>query len=211
MAHQPNLSSRQPTGSTLHLVSSLDETASRVASALGGPKDPILLIETARLAEGRAFAPGEALPFEDLGFDVRICDLKRETPGSLGIMLEPVSACVLLGGNSFALMQALDEVGFDAAIRRRICRGGPALHIVGESAGAVATGTSITHVATMDDPSVPTRRIDKGLSWIDARVLPHRGCPHWGFGEAVERVIAEDADPDSLLIIDETEMKTFAA
>lgn len=197
-----------PSGATLHLVSSLDETASRVAPGLP-PGGRLLVVETARLAEGRSFAPGDALPFSEHGLAPCLCDLAGTDPDDLDRMLAEADACLLLGGNTFVLMEALVASGFGAAIARRAAS--RPFTIIGESAGTVVMGRSIAHVAEMDDPSAARRRHEEGLGWIDARVLPHRGCPHWGFGEAVERIIEADADPASLLVLDENELLTLTA
>lgn len=202
----------QPRGTVLHLVSSLDDTAAEISDRMAPNVHRILIIETARLAEGRSFAPEETLPFEDFGYDTLLCCAEQETSDSLEAKMRSADACLLLGGNTFSLMKALEDVEFDELIRRKALSSDPQpFHIIGESAGAVAMGTTITHVASMDDPTVPTRRTDRGLSWVDARVLPHRGCPHWGFGEAVEKVITSDQHPDSLMILDEDQLLTIPA
>jgi peptidase E len=213
MLDSTSTGSGQPKNTALHLVSSLDSTTDQLTRIMteGGVHN-IHLIETARLAEGRSYAPDEKWPFQHSGFSVAKCCALTEPHDSLEALMRSADACLLLGGNTFALMQTLEDVGFDDMVRRRVASPDPfPFHIVGESAGAVAMGISITHVASMDDPTQPTRRTDNGLGWIDARVLPHRGCPHWGFGEAVEKVIQDDTDPDSLLILDEDELRSFVA
>lgn len=203
---QKDLSMQAP-NATLHLVSSLDETAGQIAASLP-PRARLLVVETARLGEGRSFAPGDAAPFQEYGMQTRLCDLRCETPASLALHLDASDGCVLLGGNTFVLMEALAQIGYADVIAARARADD--FQVIGESAGAVVMGSSIAHVADMDDPSAAGTRHDAGLGWIDARVLPHRGCPHWGFGEAVDRIIAADSDPGSLLVLDEDELLTLA-
>lgn len=200
----------KPDGTTLHLVSNLDHVISALALALEpGPDARLVLVETAMLAEGRQLNPAEGLPFEDRGFNVQVCDLAKETPEGLAARLEGARGIVLMGGNTFTLMEALEDVGFDKVIRSRSEKG--PFHVVGESAGAVVMGRDITHVADMDDPMAANRAVEAGLGWIDARVLPHRNCPDYGFGEAVERLLQSDANPEDFLVIDEVEWHSIAA
>lgn len=198
----------QPTGTTLHLVSNIDHVMDDLARAMNPDAHArLVLVETAMLAEGRSLDLQKDLPFEDRDFEVEVCDLRRETPERLVRRLEGARGIVLMGGNTFSLMEAIEDIGFDAAVRRRGAAGD--FHVVGESAGAVVMGRTITHVAQMDDPTAASRRIETGLGWVDARVLPHRNCPDYGFGEAVEQVLASDPDPQDFLVIDEHELRSI--
>lgn len=200
----------KPDGTTLHLVSNIDHVISALALALEpGPDARLVLVETAMLAEGRRLDPVAGLPFDNRGFAVEVCDLARETPEGLAARLEGARGIVLMGGNTFTLMEALDDIGFDDIVRARAEKG--PFHVVGESAGAVVMGSRITHVASIDDPMAASRVVETGLGWIDARVLPHRNCPDYGFGEAVERLLQSDANPEDFLVIDEVEWHSIAA
>jgi len=196
-----------PDNTILHLASSLDATAEVIASRIA-PRDArpdrrLILVETATIGEGRCVDRDKPAPFALQGFDVEICDIREETPESFAAQLKNATGCVLLGGNTFYLLEALENIGFDKIIRNRALFSPLPFHVIGESAGAVVMGTSIAHVASMDDPRAAGRPVDQGLGWVASRVLPHRGCVHYGFGEAVERIIATDEDPDNLLVIDE--------
>ena len=200
----------KPDGTTLHLVSHLDHVISALALALApGPDARLVLVETAMLAEGRRLDPVAGLPFDNRGFAVEVCDLAKETPEDLAARLEGARGIVLMGGNTFTLMESLDDIGFDEIGRARAEKG--PFHVVGESAGAVVMGTQITHVASIDDPMAASRVVEAGLGWIDARVLPHRNCPHYGFGEAVEGLLQSDVNPEDFLVIDEVEWHSIAA
>lgn len=197
-----------PIGTTLHLVSNIDHVMDDLARAMHPGVDArLVLVETAMLAEGRSLDLQQGLPFEDRGFAVEVCDLKRETPEGLAQRLEGARGIVLMGGNTFCLMGAIEDIGFDAAIRQRGAAG--KFHVVGESAGAVVMGRTVKHVAQMDDPTAAGRRIEAGLDWVDTRVLPHRNCPDYGFGEAVERLLASDPDPQDFLVIDELDLHSI--
>jgi len=200
----------KPSGTTLHLVSNIDRVISSLALSLEpGPDARLVLVETAMLAEGRRLDAAAGLPFEAHGFTVEVCDLAQEAPEDLARRLEGARGIVLMGGNTFTLMEALDDIGFDEIVRARAEKG--PFHVIGESAGAVVMGSRITHVASMDDPLAANRVVEAGLGWIDARVLPHRNCPDYGFGEAVERLLQSDDNPEDFLVIDEVEWHSIAA
>lgn len=199
-----------PENLQLHLVSSLDATERRLAAALGPLEGKtFLFITTARLAEGRPLDPGETLPLTSFGVTAEICDIREETPLGFVRRLKAADGCVLLGGNTFALMAALSEIAFDNAMTLRASKG--AFPLVGESAGAVVMGQTICHVASMDDPSAAPEWVSEGLGWIDARILPHRGCELYGFGEKVEEIISADPHPETLMILGENELRSFAS
>ena len=188
----------------LHLVSSLSVTHEQIAAHHGGLEGKrFLFITTARLAEGRPMTPEDiaALPFVPEGAEAALCDLYDETPQTFAEKLEQFDGCVLMGGNTFALMHAISQVDFENAVFDRCTHQN--FIVIGESAGAVVMGRSIDHVASMDDPSIAPPTVSKGLQWHQKRVLPHRGCILYGFGPKVEELITNDPDPDDLLIIHE--------
>ena len=196
-----------PDGIDLHLVSSLDATSEALRDCVSGRR--ILLIDTAVRGEGRELPENEPLPLEGVGAHVEVCDLRCGGQASVHQKLERADGCVLLGGNTFVLMHAMREISFDEIVRARAGQGDEPFFMIGESAGAVVCGSSISHAAEMDEPDAAPEIVSKGIGWVDARILPHRGCPFWGYAEKVEEIIRADNDPGSLMVLDEDELRSF--
>lgn len=192
---------------TLYLMSNLAEAGTMFFDEIGRlDAKRVLLIYTAMIGEGRSLSESD-LPalLSTTGAQVFPCDLADHDPTSLSWTLNNTDLCFIAGGNTYYLMHHANRSGLDAALRNRAKRRDN-FAIAGESAGAIIFGTTIGHIGTMDDPTVvPTPNPD-AFGWCDSRILPHRNCPFWGYGEQVDALIAADKDPDGLAIIDETEL-----
>ena len=177
------------------LLAQHPKTLARFYNGMNAPR--ILIITTATLAEGRE-VDKEKIAFWKQSPDTRIelCDLREATRNPLVTEdgLKAWDMVILLGGNTFALLESIQRV--DA-----LCKGGfsytlgvmaksQATAVIGESAGACVFGADIAHLADADDPSVVTSSLNtKGLNLLPYAIVPHIGCPFYGLGDASQSVL----------------------
>jgi len=192
----------------LHLVSSIEEARDPLLPVWQSlTARLVMVVTTARLGEGRPFTLQDAQGFAAKGIAVDACDIRDHDRKNLLYRVRKADACILLGGNAFVLMHALIATGFAADLVDRAAKN--PFTIIGESAGALVFGTRIDHAASMDDPAAAPQIINRGLGWLEKPVLPHRGCLHWGYGAAVEEIIAKGGGPEQFLVIQEDGMASF--
>lgn len=96
----------------------------------------------------------------------------------------------VMGGNTFCLRDEMRRSGFDRIISGLLADG---LVYGGESAGAVAAGTSLRGIEPADEPRFAKNIIGEGLNLIPYFVLPH--VDDEGFKDAVNN--ARGIHPDS--------------
>ncbi len=131
-----------------------------------------------------AFIPTAADPYEDkwfmeadrkklgdLGFQMREVDLKNINKEELRKKLRGVDAVYIAGGNTFYLLEKVQQSGFDEVIKELVEKG---VVYAGSSAGAVIAGPTIEPVSVFDDRrAAPSLTSMEGLKLVDFIVLPH--------------------------------------
>lgn len=117
----------------------------------------------------------------DLGFDVTVISLKDyfNKKEELLRILESFSAFFVIGGNTFALRQAMYLSGFDNFLKTK--ENDPNFLYAGYSAGICVLAKDLHGLDVCDDPNVNPYGIDtmwNGLGYYDYIFLPHYKSDH---------------------------------
>lgn len=108
---------------------------------------------------------------DGLGMQVEIFDLREYYhEKDIENELKDFDLLWVMGGNTFCLRHEMRRSHFDLAIRPLLDRG---LVYAGESAGAVAAGTSLQGIEIADNPEFAESVIYEGLNLVPYFVLPH--------------------------------------
>jgi dipeptidase E len=83
----------------------------------------------------------------------------------------------MLGGNTYCLMESIEDSGFETIIRK-LAKENNSL-IGGTSAGAIVAGTSTDGAQSADNPLFASREILKGMGLIDSVIIPHADNPEF--------------------------------
>ncbi len=116
-----------------------------------------------------------------LGFDVTIISLKDYFDDKEGLTnaLKPFSAFYVIGGNTFALRQAMYLSGFDQYLKT--IENDPNYLYAGYSAGICVLAKDLHGLDICDDPDLNPYGIDTiwdGLGYFDFIFLPHYKSNH---------------------------------
>ncbi len=103
------------------------------------------------------------------GFILTEIDIKRKV--SLK-EFENFDVIFMAGGNSFYLLQKIQESGFGRIVKKLVEKN---VTYVGSSAGAVVAGPDIRPIRFLDDPSKAKLKSFRGLGLVDFISLPHFG------------------------------------
>ena len=101
------------------------------------------------------------------------------------------------GGNTFCLRQEMRRSGLENFIAELL---GEGLVYAGDSAGAVAAGTSLRGIESVDIPEFSEEVIYDGLGLIDAVLLPHAGNEY--FEEANQQTCDQHPGQDIIELSD---------
>lgn len=85
-------------------------------------------------------------------------------------LLSTIDVLYISGGNTFYLLQAVYNSGFDQLITDYLANGN---YLIGESAGAVIMTPDISYIHVMDDNRVVESSTTKGLGLVDRPIIPH--------------------------------------
>ena len=132
------------------------------------------------------FIPTAADPYEDkwfvdidrkklqeFGVKLIEIDLKNTNKNALRTKLNDIDMIYVAGGNTFYLLEKMQESGFDELIKEYVQKG---VIYVGASAGAVVVCPTIEPLQDLDDPSKASHLISyNALNLIDFIVLSHYG------------------------------------
>jgi dipeptidase E len=118
--------------------------------------------------------------FNSLGFKkINTIDLNlyKNKNSQLQKRLAQLNFVWMLGGNTYCLMESIDDSGFEA-VARKLAKENNVL-IGGTSAGAIAAGNSTDGAQSADNPLFASREILKGMGLIDAIIIPHADNPEF--------------------------------
>lgn len=118
---------------------------------------------------------------EDLGFDVTVISLKDyfDNNEELYKILKEFSAFYVIGGNTFALRQAMYLSGFDKYLK--LIESNPNYLYAGYSAGICVLAKDLHGLDICDDPKINPYGIETiwdGLGYFDYIFLPHYKSNH---------------------------------
>lgn len=133
-----------------------------------------------------AFVPTAGDPYDDpyfvtddrerlkkLGFEIVDVDFAAIDATRLRELLDQVDAVFVAGGNTFYLLEAIQQSHLADAIKEAVDAG---LLYIGASAGAVVAGPTVEPVQAIDDASkAPLLDGWQGLGLVPFVVLPHYG------------------------------------
>lgn len=127
---------------------------------------------------------------QNLNLKTDVVDLRNfSSAEALMETLKDFDLLWIMGGNTFCLMHEMKRSGFDEALPKLLDTG---VVYAGESAGAVAVGTSLKGIEGADNPEFAESVIYDGLRLVPYFVLPHVGDENF----AAEVVASRTAHPD---------------
>ena len=104
-----------------------------------------------------------------------------------------------IGGNTFCLRQEMKRSGFDEIVRKLLDTG---VVYGGDSAGAVAIGTSLRGIESADIPEFAEEVIYDGIGLVDKVILPHADNAY--FAEA-NQATRDAHDQDDIIELKDNE------
>lgn len=114
-----------------------------------------------------------AKQFSSLSIQSEIVEISNYSPKELEKKFEEFDIIYVGGGNTFYLLDKINQCNFQNALEKVFSRNG--LYI-GSSAGSVVTCPNIEFIAAMDEPNyAPQLDNYKGLGYIDRPLIPHLG------------------------------------
>lgn len=183
------------------LASSIGDSFSVIAPHLGKPlsAQKIVCIPTAANpypVEKRGYLARDAQPILDAGAVFTTFDLANKSSEETARMLADADIVYVCGGNSFYLLEQMNNVGFKGVLSDFLTRGGV---YIGSSAGAVVACPDIGFIAPMDNPAdAPTLTDYTGLRLIDCKLVPHAG--HARHGAAAQAIVSQYAQETPAII-----------
>ncbi|MGT2907057.1 Type 1 glutamine amidotransferase-like domain-containing protein [Streptococcus dentiloxodontae] len=123
--------------------------------------------------------------FRTLGVAIDECDIATLTAEDFTRKLEQAQAVYFAGGNTFYLLQELQQKNLLQPLRKRVEDG---LLYMGESAGAIIAASDIGYSHLMDERSkAPHLTDDLGLNLVDFYPVPHVG--EFPFEESAQAIL----------------------
>lgn len=106
-----------------------------------------------------------------MGFQITEFDIAEETYENLENALNNTDIVYVAGGNTFYLLQQLQDTGFDKLLTKYVEDG---VLYAGASAGSIIAGLDIEPVSVLDEPKkVEGLATTKALGWVRAVPVPH--------------------------------------
>ncbi len=107
----------------------------------------------------------------DMGFIVTELDIEHASKQEMVDHLAASDIVYVAGGNTFHLLYALRQSGFDTLLTHYVNNGGL---YAGASAGAIVAGVDIAPIASIDEPEkVPGLSSTRGLDFVNIVPIPH--------------------------------------
>ncbi|PZM83594.1 peptidase, partial [Candidatus Gracilibacteria bacterium] len=112
-------------------------------------------------------------------------EISTATPEEIKETIQKNDGIYISGGNTFFLLQELQNSGADKIIIDEVFNG---KIYIGESAGSMIAGKNIEYAKKMDDASVAKNLISQeALGLVDFALVPHFG--NFPFEEATKNII----------------------
>jgi dipeptidase E len=125
----------------------------------------------ADLYKDKSFVEKDKRRLIQMGLKIVDYDLKRKNKTKLFSDLEKLEIIFFSGGNTFYLLEKMQDSGFDKVLRKLLSRG---IIYIGSSAGSAVVGPSIEPITSLDDPAMAKRlKSFKSLGLVDFVILPH--------------------------------------
>lgn len=122
-------------------------------------------------ADHRTWLDYDRKYYKEAGANLVELDINGKSREELGKICKNADIIHIAGGNTFYLLEKINESGFDEIIKRRVEEG---VMYVGSSAGACLAGPDIEPIRLADDPKeAPNLKSTKGLGLVGFVVVPH--------------------------------------
>lgn len=121
--------------------------------------------------ENKDFVEADKIALQKYGIEVTDLDLKNKTEEDINKSLVMADILLVAGGDTFYLMEKLQENGADRAIKNFISRGGI---YIGSSAGSIVCCPTIEGAEKFDNPNLaPNLENFSGMGIFNEVVIPH--------------------------------------
>ena len=121
--------------------------------------------------DNKDFVEADKIALQKYGIEVTDLDLKNKTGEEINKSLAMADILLVAGGDTFYLMEKLQENGADRAIKNFISRGGI---YIGSSAGSIICCPTIEGAEKFDNPNLaPNLENFNGMGVFDEVVIPH--------------------------------------
>ena len=121
--------------------------------------------------ENKDFVVADKIALQKYGIEVTDLDLKNKTKEDIDKSFALADILLVAGGDTFYLMEKLQENGADRAIKKFISRGGI---YIGSSAGSIICCPTIESAEKFDYPNLaPNLENFNGMGVFDEVVIPH--------------------------------------
>ncbi len=121
--------------------------------------------------EDKWFIEKDRTKLVELGFNVIDVDLRNKNEDQLRDELKDVDIVFVCGGNTFYLLEKIQQSGFDKVLKDLLNKG---VYYIGSSAGSLITGLNIELVKGFDDPNeAPSLKSYDGLGFVDFVMIVH--------------------------------------
>jgi dipeptidase E len=168
----------------LYLASNAGNVAKNIASELLPDRKETLFIKTASevYGENPEWLEADRSKLRDAGFNVIDYTVTGKSSNEVEQELKKYNVIFISGGNTYYLLEKLQESNTSRVIKRAVEAGMP---YIGSSAGSVIAGPNVKPVGKLDDiEKAPHLRGFRGLGLVDFVVYPH-----WGFEKYLDESI----------------------
>lgn len=177
----------------LLLASSIGDCFSALSGVFTKPVTACKIISITTAAnpyapEKRGYLARDAQPFLDAGATLTPYDIEGKSHAEVAAFLADADVIYMTGGNSFYLLEHMNNCEFRATLKGLFERGG--LYI-GSSAGAVVACPDIGFISSMDDPAASTLSDFTALNLVDCKIIVH--ADHARHGAVAQAIIARHA------------------
>lgn len=160
----------------LFLASNVNKVAKDLAKYLLPKKKKVLFIITASevYGENPEWLEEDRKALKNVGFMLTDYTITDKKASDLGIELKSQDILIISGGNSYYLLEKIQQSDTAKIIKNALVNGMP---YIGSSAGSVIAGPSIKPVGKLDDISkAPQLEGFEALGLVDFVAYPH-----WGY------------------------------
>jgi dipeptidase E len=103
-------------------------------------------------------------------------DVKNKTNNELEVALQDIDLLYVTGGNTYYLLEAMNQIGFKETLINFLQKGGV---YMGSSAGSIVMCPDIDFVREMDEPDKASLDSTAGCALVDFAIMPHIDQPRF--------------------------------
>ncbi|MFA5927212.1 MAG: Type 1 glutamine amidotransferase-like domain-containing protein [Patescibacteria group bacterium] len=162
----------------IFLTSSLQTVAKSVGEHIDKPAKFLFITTASEVEEGdKTWLKLDIDSMVQAGFEVADYSLTSKTKDDIAKQLAEVNGVVMGGGNTFFLLQQLQQTDSLELFRQFVKEG---KYYIGSSAGSIVAGPDLAPSEDLDDlAKAPLLKGTKGLGITDIIVFPHWGSDHF--------------------------------